>query len=112
MSDDAKFTAAVVPSRRPPNVPVDAWSRRFGTLGAMFVTVMIFILFVACMMVAWWWEDKQAFNGLSETVKALIMVAVGYWIGSSSGSKQQSEVIAAKLAQPDPQAQVSLETGR
>lgn len=78
----------------------------------MFVTVAIFLLFFACMVVAYWWEDKQAFNGLSETVKALIMVAVGYWIGSSSGSKQQSETIAAKLAQPDSQPQVRLETGR
>jgi hypothetical protein len=110
MSDDATLTAAVVPPAEAPRT--DAWSRRFSTIGAMFVTAMIFLLFAACMAVAYLWEDKQAFNGLSETVKALVMVAAGFWIGSSSGSKQQSEVIAAKLAQPDPQAQVRIEAGR
>jgi uncharacterized membrane protein YfcA len=81
--------------------PAATWSQRFSTVAAMFVTILIFVLFFACLAVAYWWEDKQSFNGLVETVKNLTMVAVGYWLGSSLGSKTQSEVIAAKLAQPD-----------
>jgi hypothetical protein len=44
MSDDATLTAAVVPPAEAPRT--DAWSRRFSTIGAMFVTAMIFLLFV------------------------------------------------------------------
>lgn len=114
MPDDTTLTAAVVvPQPSPSPAPASApWNQRFSTVAAMFVTILIFLLFFACLAVAYWWEDKQSFNGLAETVKNLTMVAVGYWLGSSLGSKTQSEVIAAKLAQPDAQPQVRLESGR
>lgn len=41
--------------------------------------------------------------GIEETIKAIVLIAVGYWLGSSEGSKEKTEMMAEaqeKGAQP------------
>lgn len=76
----------------------DAWGKRFNAYGAMFVTAIVFLLMLIGLCIAAWWKDQQLFNGLMETVKALVMVAAGYWIGSSNSSQKKDETIAATTA--------------
>jgi hypothetical protein len=78
--------------------PVDYWSKRFNAYGAMFVTVAVFTLLAAGMGISVWEKDTQLFNGLMETVKALVMVAAGYWIGSSNSSQRKDETISQQSA--------------
>ena len=33
--------------------------------------------------------------GIEETIKAIVLIAVGYWLGSSEGSKEKTEMLAA-----------------
>jgi hypothetical protein len=78
--------------------PVEAWGRRFNAYGAMFVTATIFLLMLIGLAIAAWWRDAQLFNGLMETVKALVMVAAGFWIGSSNSSQKKDDTLAATAA--------------
>ena len=32
--------------------------------------------------------------GIEETIKAIVLIAVGYWMGSSEGSKEKTELMA------------------
>lgn len=107
MSDDRTVTAAVV---RPLPIPPqsDIWGRKLGAYGALFVTVMVFGLFVGAMVVLFVWEDKQGFGGMTETIRNLTFLVVGFWVGSSLGAKQQAEAIATKLNQPDPQPTIQV----
>jgi hypothetical protein len=61
----------------------------------MFVTATVFLLMLIGLSTAAWWHDSQLFNGLMETVKALVMVAAGFWIGSSNSSQKKDEAAAA-----------------
>lgn len=72
----------------------DAWSKRFNAYGALAVTGATFFLLFVGMMIAAWWRDQQLFNGAMETVKALVMVAAGFWIGSSNSSQRKDEALA------------------
>lgn len=31
--------------------------------------------------------------GIEETIKAIVLIAVGYWLGSSEGSKEKTELL-------------------
>ena len=78
----------------------DALGWRFNALGALFVTVSVFVLLGAGLAVSALHTDTQAFNNLMETVKALAMVAAGYWIGSSNSSQSKDATIAAIATPP------------
>lgn len=32
--------------------------------------------------------------GIEETIKAIVLIAVGYWLGSSEGSKEKTDMLA------------------
>ena len=34
--------------------------------------------------------------GIEETIKAIVLIAVGYWLGSSEGSKEKTELLATR----------------
>lgn len=73
--------------------------------GAMFVTACVFGALFAAMGVTAWNKDTQSFSNLIETVKALTMVAGGYWLGSSAGGQKKDDTIAAQgvmLSQSSP----------
>jgi hypothetical protein len=80
--------------------PTDQVGWRFNALGALFVTVMVFLFLGGGLAVTAWNKDTQGFNQLMETVKALVMVAAGYWIGSSNSSQNKDATIAAIAAPP------------
>lgn len=75
-------------------MPDHEWNKRFSAYGAMAVTASIFFLLFVGMMIAAWWRDQQLFNGAMETVKALVMVAAGYWLGSSKSGQQKDDALA------------------
>ncbi len=75
----------------------DVWSRRFSAWGSMLVTASIFLLLGYVLVVTSRIDDKQAFNGLSETIKAMAMISVGFWLGSSNSKQQQDESLAANV---------------
>jgi hypothetical protein len=80
--------------------PSDQVGWRFNALGALFVTISVFLLLGGGLAVSALHADTQAFNNLMETVKALAMVAAGYWIGSSNSSQSKDATIAAIAAPP------------
>lgn len=81
-----------------PMVPSTAdsdWSKRFNAYGALAVTAAIFAAFFYGMAVTAWRNDTQSFGTLMETVKTLLILAAGFWLGSSNSKRQQDEVLAA-----------------
>ena len=38
------------------------------------------------------WEHYSP--GIEETIKAIVLIAVGYWLGSSEGSKEKTDMLA------------------
>lgn len=81
--------------------PSDAWSRRFNAYGALGVTSAIFGAFFFGMAITAWHNDTQSFNALLETVKTLVILAAGFWLGSSNSKRQQDEVLAASTIKKD-----------
>ncbi len=73
----------------------DVWSRRFSAWGSMLVTAAIFLLLAYDLVVTSRLDDKQQFNGLNETIKAMAMIAIGFWLGSSNSKQKQDDVVAA-----------------
>lgn len=79
----------------------DLWTRRFTAWGSMVVTVSIFVLLAYDLIATSRLEDKQAFNGLNETIKAMAMIAVGFWLGSSNSKQKQDDAVAASSIKKD-----------
>ncbi len=61
--------------------------------GPIVVSVVVLGIFLAAICIAWWTKDSslQVLLGMAGTNAA---TAVGYWLGSSSGSKGKDAVIA------------------
>ena len=91
----------VGPNRRMEDSSSDVWTRRFTAWGSMAVTVAIFILLGYDLIATSRLEDKQAFNGLNETIKAMAMIAVGFWLGSSNSGQKKDDALAASASKKD-----------
>lgn len=65
--------------------------------GAVLVSIFVLAIFLAAIVIAWWSKDSslQILLGMAGTNAA---TAVGYWLGSSSGSKAKDSVIAQATA--------------
>jgi len=83
---DTPAAAAIVAASDP-----DTWAKRFSGYGSLFVTVCIFALFFICLLV----PAPEGTADLKETVKALAMVAAGFWLGSSNSSQKKDATNAA-----------------
>ena len=61
--------------------------------GPIVVSVVVLGIFLAALCIAWWTKDSslQVLLGMAGTNAA---TAVGYWLGSSSGSKGKDSTIA------------------
>lgn len=79
-------------------VDSETWSQRFNAYGALGVTACIFGMFFFGMAVTAWQQDGQSFNNMLETVKSLVMIGGGYWLGSSNEGRKKTDVIAAQSA--------------
>lgn len=66
--------------------------------GAVLVSIFVLAIFLAAIGIAWWSKDNslQILLGMAGTNAA---TAVGYWLGSSSGSKAKDSVIAQQATQ-------------
>jgi hypothetical protein len=73
----------------------DLWTQRFTAWGSMLVTFAIFLLIGYALLVTSRLTDLQAFNGLTETIKAMAMIAVGFWLGSSNSGQKKDDVLAS-----------------
>lgn len=51
---------------------------------AMTVFIMVLLGYAA-------WSHYSP--GIEETIKAIVLIAVGYWLGSSEGSKEKTEMM-------------------
>jgi hypothetical protein len=73
---------------------------KVATIGPIVVSVVVLSIFLAAIIIAWWTKDSslQILLGMAGTNAA---TAVGYWLGSSSGSKTKDATIAAQ-AVPQP----------
>lgn len=87
------MSATVSPPAPPLTDPVAT------TWGPITVSVLALSIFLAAICIAWWTKDSslQVLLGMAGTNAA---TAVGYWLGSSSGSKSKDAVIAAKTTPP------------
>jgi hypothetical protein len=73
----------------------DIWAKRFGAYGALFVTVIIFLLLALGLVFSYRVADPPpAFSNLMETIKALAMMGAAYWLGSSNSSQKKDDTIA------------------
>lgn len=73
--------------------------------GAIAISVVSLITFTASLVVAFFLKDPGLLNLTVGAAIANATTAVGYWLGSSSGSQKKDETIAAAVAQPSPPAQ-------
>lgn len=73
------------------------WAERIGQYGAIIVSCLVLAIFQAAICIAWWTKDGslQILLGMAGTNASL---AVGYWLGSSSGSKTKDAALAVKDA--------------
>ncbi len=62
--------------------------------GPVIVSVLVLGIFLAAIAIAWWTKDTslQVLLGMAGTNAG---TAVGYWLGSSSGSKSKDAALAA-----------------
>ncbi len=77
-----------------------SWAKRFNSYGALFVTIIVFLLLGMGLIFSYWskTDPSQSFGNLMETIKALAMVCAGYWVGSSNSSQKKDEVLASSAA--------------
>lgn len=83
-----------------PTPPMD--QRKVTTLGALIVSVMILIIFGFAYGVCLWFKIPDQVTSFGQAAINMAMIAVGYWLGSSSGSNKKDDAIAAMKTPPAP----------
>jgi hypothetical protein len=83
------------------------------TWGPILVSVLVMGNFLAAISIAWWTKDTslQVLLGMAGTNAG---TAVGYWLGSSSGSKSKDATIASQASTTTtvaPMATITTTTG-
>lgn len=63
--------------------------------GPVIVSVLVLSIFLSAIVIAWWTKDTslQVLLGMAGTNAG---TAVGYWLGSSSGSKSKDSLLASQ----------------
>lgn len=69
----------------------------FATIGAMVISVVILVYFGVMLYIATTMEfppsQKDNVSGLLWTLNTLAVAVVGYWVGSSVGSNQKTQIM-------------------
>jgi hypothetical protein len=73
---------------------------RVPVIGALIVSVMILIIFGVAYGLAFWFKSSDQLMSFGQAAINMAMIAVGYWLGSSSGSEKKSDTIATMRAPP------------
>lgn len=68
------------------------------TIGALIVSVMILVIFGFAYGVCLWFKVADQISSFGQAAINMAMIAVGYWLGSSSGSEKKSDVITSLTA--------------
>ena len=76
-----------------------ALAARVAEWGPVIVSVIVLFVFVAAIVVAWQTKDPSL-GILLGMAGANAGTAVGFWLGSSSGSQKKDQVIAAVATAP------------
>lgn len=76
-----------------------ATTDRTGIYGSITVSCVALAIFLAAIAIAWWTKDPSLPILLGAAATNATTV-VGYWLGSSSGSKAKDATIAAKETPP------------
>ena len=79
--------------------PVQSAPSTGATLGPIVVSIVVLGIFLAALVIAWWTKDS-AMPLLLGMAGSNAATAVGYWLGSSSGSKAKDATIAAQGTKP------------
>jgi hypothetical protein len=69
---------------------VSAW-------GAIIVSIVTLVTFTGALVVSFFFQDSGLLNLTVGAAIANATTAVGYWLGSSSGSQKKDDVIGAAL---------------
>jgi hypothetical protein len=77
--------------------------KKVSTLGAIIVSVMILVIFGFAYGVCLWFKITDQMAPFGQAAINMAMIAVGYWLGSSSGSAKKDDTIATALPAPPPQ---------
>jgi hypothetical protein len=67
------------------------------TWGAIIVSVVALVTFTAALVVAFFLNDKSLLQLTVGAAIANATTAIGFWLGSSSGSQKKDDVIGAAL---------------
>lgn len=74
--------------------------RKITVLGAITVSVMILVIFGIAYGICLWFKIADQIASFGQAAINMAMIAVGYWLGSSSGSQKKDDVIAASNPPP------------
>ena len=74
------------------------------TWGAIIVSVIALVTFTGALVVSFFRQDPGLLNLTVGAAIANATTAIGFWLGSSSGSQKKDEVIGAALAATRPAA--------
>lgn len=68
------------------------------TIGALVVSIMILVIFGFAYGVCLYFKITDQISSFGQAAINMAMIAVGYWLGSSSGSEKKSDTIATMRA--------------
>jgi uncharacterized membrane protein len=77
------------------------------TIGTILVSVLVVIGFILSTFLAYQHDYKSAIDTLNGVFIAAVMSVVGFWVGSSVGSRAKDEIIArnhpvSTIRRPEP----------
>jgi len=74
--------------------------KNLGQWGAIAVSITVLVTFVGALVVSFFIKDQTMMSLTVGAAVANATTAVGYWLGSSRGSQQKDETIAASHPTP------------
>jgi hypothetical protein len=83
-----------------PVVPVPQPISRVPVIGALVVSIMILAIFGFAYGVCLYFKITDQISSFGQAAINMAMIAVGYWLGSSSGSEKKSDTIATMRTPP------------
>jgi hypothetical protein len=72
-------------------------SRTASLWGAIIVSIVTLLTFTGALVVSFFFKDSGLLNLTVGAAIANATTAVGFWLGSSSGSQKKDDVIGARL---------------
>jgi hypothetical protein len=74
---------------QPPVAPTS----KLTTIGALVVSITILVIFGFAYGVCLWFKITDQISSFGQAAINMSMIAVGYWLGSSSGSEKKTDLL-------------------